>query len=362
MELATLILAIVAAVSGIGGTVGSLISNKKAREAQQEHDREMALLGQTITQENFDYQNQFDTIGNTKGQMVKNGYNPALLYGSMSPVQYSASSGGASANNVGFPTDFSKFSKAVDPYAIMENELAQKNSEVMREKMKAESDYTKQRQLESLARTVEQQRDTRVKNNLEKTIVDTATQNLLNLKTEARNMESEITARDALTASQIELNAQKCKESEAYVNKMNREAEKIGIEITREPLVRMQISADISRIKAATGNYYADTARLQESIKEGQLGRIMQEFGLNAQTLPPNLRNNKAYKTLWTTQMSAATSALMKAGFSEFEAINAVIYYTASDPKDVTPSVVNGFSRVFSSMVKVPTQVYNIGK
>ena len=78
----------------------------------------------------------------------------------------------------------------------------------------------------------------------------------------------------------------------------------------------------------------------------------MKEFGLNSRTLNPMLRNADLYNLPYATQMKAATIALKELGFSEFEATNAVIYYMATDPKEVTPSLINGFSRWLSSLSK----------
>lgn len=67
-----------------------------------------------------------------------------------------------------------------------------------------------------------------------------------------------------------------------------------------------------------------------------RISRIMREFGLTARSTPVNARAGKIHDALWQDNMDAARIALKQLGFSEFEATNAVLWYVAEDPKDVT--------------------------
>lgn len=353
MDPITIALLVGSILTGLGGTIGTIVSNRRASERQQQHDRDMALLGQQLEQENFDYQVNTNQRDIDRKHMIEAGMNPALMYGGMSPVTADISSGGASAGRVMNPTDFSQqLRSATMPVTdVIRNSLDRRNTAVNESVGNSVANLNYQKQLESMARTLQTQQQNRITKRLENTIVDQAEQLLLNSRIAGHDLRSQIAARDGLTASNIALNEAKIKESGANVELLNSKILEVASNIEVNDMVRAQIAHDIKRIDAATENTQLDSAKIQESIKGSQLGRIMKEFGLNAQSLPPNLRNNKAYKNIWNTQMTAATTALIKAGFSEFEAVNSVLFYCAQDPSDVTPSLVNAASRIFSSSI-----------
>lgn len=342
-------------LTNLGSTIATSIANRRAQERQIQHDKDMAELELSLNKDMFDYTSNFNSWANNKGQMIEAGLNTALMYGGTSPVTGDTSGASASSSDVKVPTDFRSSFRSLDPAEYLANSIAEKNGRAMRANAESEAALNRQRTLESMAKTLEQQRQTKYNKLLETTLFDIQKQTLLNMGAENANIRSEIAARDAITPSQVALNYQKVGESEANVRHLNQLAKLTAEQVKTQPLVRQQLTYDMERIQAATTNLGANTAGLQESIKKSQLGRIMQEFGLNAQTLKGWQRNNDVYKSIWTTQMSAATTALMQSGFSEFEAVNAVLYYTAENPSEITPGLVGAVSGYFAKGLMEPS-------
>lgn len=352
METAAIIGIILSAVLGAAGLAINSRQTKKANQAQMEHDQAMAALNHRYREQeaatSFEREATFNQFGSDVQKMQSAGLSPALMYGqSMGSSVPSVSSVGSSqsAGNVGKTFNASDFFGKLDPSEYAEQAIQRMNARTMAEKTRSDIALQGQYQLESLSRTLENQRNTAFKKNLERTLFDIEQENLRGLK--IGNEQADFNLQFAKDTRDIQVEKQQLQNVE-----LRKKVDLISEQIRSEPVRRAQLATDIQRIVAATDNYYANTANVQESTRSSQVGRIMQEFGLNFRKLPANLRAADIEHGPWREQMKSARLALLDCGFSEYEATAAVLYYTASNPKDVTPSLVNGASRVLSAFAK----------
>lgn len=351
MEGAAIGIIISAILSAIGYAVNAAQTNK-ANKAQMEHDQAMAALNHRYREEeaatSFEREATFNQYASDVQKMQEAGLSPALMYGgSVGSSAPSVSSVGSSqsAGNVGRSVNMSDFFGKLDPAEYTEQAIQRMNARTMAEKTRSDISLQKQYELESISRTLENKRETAFKKNLETTLFNQEQQKLNQLR--IGNETGEFNLQFAKDTRELEMEKLRLEN-----DKIRKDIDLTVEKIKSEPVVRAKLSAEIQEAAAATANYYANASLTQEKLKEGQLGRIMQQFGLNARTLNPMMRNADLFNLPFATQMKGAQIALQELGFSEFEATNAVIYYMAENPKDVTPSAINGISRVLSSLGK----------
>lgn len=347
------LIAILASVimSGIGMAINAH-QTRKANEAQAEHDQAMAALNHRYREDeaatSFEREATFNQYSTDVNKMQEAGLNPALMYGGSignSTPQISSVGSSQGAGNVGKTINASDFFGKLDPAEYTEQAIQRMNARTMKEKTLSDIALQNQYQLESVSRTLENQRNTAFKKNLETTIFNQEQENLRKLK--IGNDISDFDLQFKRDTRDLDV------EQKQLSNiKVRKDIDLVVEKIRTEPVARQKLYHEMQEIDAATQNYYANASLLQENLMHGQIGRIMQEFGLNARTLNPMLRNGELLNAPYRVQMEGAKLALEKLGFSEFEATNAVIYYMANDPKDVTPSLINGASRILSKFNK----------
>lgn len=343
---------ILSAVLGATGIGINAYQNKKANERQQEHDLAMAALNHRYREEeaasSFEREATFNQFAADTQKMQEAGLSPALMYGgSVGSSAPSVSSVGSSqsAGNVGRSLNASDFFGRLDPAEYAEQAIQRMNARTMAEKTRSDIALQKQYEAESISRTLENQRNTAFKKSLETTLFNLEQENLRGLK--IGNETADFNLQFAKDTREISIERQQLGNVE-----LRRKSELLAEQIKSEPVARRKMATEITEISAATQNYYANTAHLQESMKSSQVGRIMKECGLNYRKLPANLRAQDIQHGAWQEQMKAARLALMDCGFSDYEATAAVLYYTAGDAKDVTPSLVNGVSRILGAAIK----------
>lgn len=342
----------IALIGGIISLLGggySIYANEKANKKQREHDEAMAALNHRYreleAQTSFEREANFNQFQSDIDKMTQAGLSPALMYGgNVGSAAPSVSSVGSSqsAGNVGRVPDLSSFFGKFDPAEYSEQVIQRMQAKTLEEKTKSDILRNNQDILESISRTAENQRNTAFQRKLEKTLLDQENQQLVNMSLQGQRMDFDL--KYSQDTRDLDIQAKQLGNK-----KLEEDIKLVAEKIRTEPVQRAKLAKEMKEIDAAIANYTANTGLIQENIKEGQIGRIMREFGLNARTLNPMLRNGEAFNLPYKTQMSAAKIALQECGFSEFEATNAVLYYMATDPKDVTPSLVNGFSRILAS-------------
>lgn len=336
--------------------------SSEQRTEQEKHDINMANLQaqneEKLQKTMFDYQNNFNTWSNNKSQMVEAGVNPALMYGSASPVSFD-SSGSASGSASSLPT-FQAF-KSVDPTEFTSQQIAKQNADSMTSNagtnsMLAGADISlkKAQENEAVARTAEHLRSSAERKNLEKIVYDTALANLDLTSSMGADFKSRTKERETMLpfrTAELDANTRRVEE-----------------EIKNQPIVRDQMRADIRRLNSVvTLNEELSTTEgykrrelsarvdsIEESLKGSRLERIMSEFGLKQRH---SGQSPKSTIQDFDERDKAAYRALVDSGMTPSEAAAAVLWYTGVDPKDLSPSYVNGASRVLSGAMNSATQL-----
>lgn len=345
---------IVMAIMGLFSLIANAIETKISNSEQRAHDKEMAEIQKQNQKELMDYETEIatgtNTIATQKGHMAEAGFSPALMYGSMSPAGLMSTSGSASASASSL-NPLKLFDK-ISPKDTADTILTSQYQKMQKENLEARNHLLRQQTLESAARTAEQTRYTGLQKTLQKTIVDQSLAELERTKWQGQNLKF-LTER-GMQLLPGELVAQGLINDQTAAN-----IDRIHSEVLNNSLEYKRIQHDIRRIDSITSLNESsealnreDSLRVQESVKSSAVGRIMQEFGLANRKLPSNLRSGSVlHQALNNEQMKGAYIELKNLGFSDHEAVNAVLYYCAVDPKDVTPSVVNGATRIFAAMV-----------
>lgn len=345
-------IALIGGLLSLAGVGVNAWQTDKANKRQAEHDEAMAALNHRYREEeaasSFEREAAFNQFGSDVQKMQSAGLSPALMYGQMSGASTSPSvssvGSSQSAGNVGRTFNVSDFLGKLDPAEYGEAMIQRMNARTMQAKTQSDIRLQSQYQLESLSRTLENQRNTAFKKNLERTMFDIEQQNLRGLQ--IGNEQAAFNLQFSKDTRDIAFEREQIQNVE-----LRRKSELLAEQIKSEPVARSKMAYEMKEIAAATKNYYANTSLLQENMKSSAVGRIMRECGLNFRKLPANFRAVDIEHGPWQEQMRAAHSALLDMGFSDYEATAAVLYYTAQDAKDVTPSVINGVSRVFSSVL-----------
>lgn len=331
----------------------NLWQTNKANKQQQEHDEAMAALNHRYREEeastSFEREATFNQFSSDMQKMQDAGLSPALMYGSYSgnsTPQVSSVGSSQSAGSVNKTTNFSDFLGKLDPAEYAESSIQRMNARTMKEKTASDIELNKQNIAESISRTLENQRNTAFKKNLETTLFRQEQERLKNLQ-----IGNEVSAFDLqFKKDSRELDMEKKSLENQQIRK---NMDLISEKIKTEPMMRAQIAKNMEQIDASTDNYYANTAVLQESLKGSQLGRIMQECGLNSRAMNiPGMRDMANLTPAVQDRLHAASLLLQECGYSEYEANKAVLFYCAQDAKDVTPSAINGLSRIFSAGIK----------
>ena len=341
----------IALIGGVLSLLGVSVDawqTHKANKEQKEHDKAMAALNHRYREQeaasSFEREATFNQFASDETKMREAGLSPALMYGQYSgnsTPQISSVGSSQGAGNVGRHVSASDFLGKLDPANYMESTIQRMNAQTMRDKTKSDIALQNQLLLESASKTAENQRNTAFKKSLETMIFNQEVQALQRLQRENANLEFDLQLKRDTRSIEIEKRQLENKELQKKVDLLSEQ-------IKTEPVARAQLAKSMKLIDQQASYYGKNTEMLDENLKGSQLERIMKEFGLNARTINPMMRNWDALSLPYQTQMRAAKLALEKCGFSEFEATNAVIYYMATDRKDVTPSFINGMSRFLS--------------
>lgn len=350
-----IILSAIGAIGGIGSTIYSNIAQKKrdisADERQLANEKELMEYQAQIAKEN-------NTVATQKGHMAEAGYSPALMYGNATIPGLQDSSGSAQGTSSEFkmPEIFNR----VSPDNVYNAVVTNRAQEMQRQRLASDIQLNMKRGLREDAETARLLWQTGMNKKMERTIMDQMTADLALTRSQSNNLNFLTQRGQYLLPGELE--------SQGLINRETaKRIEKIDAELKKNPYEIKMLQADIKRINAVTKLTEAQTSAtytqeeytreemrgVQENIRHSAIGRIMKEFGLTQRVTPAALRtgswlHNKAY----AQQIQGAVIELMNLGFSEHEAINACVYYVAEDPKSVTPSLVNGVSRVLVAGIK----------
>lgn len=333
------------------GIIEDARQTKKAREFQAEHDEAMAALNHRYreeeaisSQEREANYNQYEI---EKNKMLSAGFSPSLMYGGSLPATSSISSVGSSqgSGNVGIKPDFSKFLGKLDPAEYSSQAIDRINALTMKEKTKSDILRNEQEIRESISRENENRRKTDFQRRLEWTLEQQEAQTLRNMELSNRSLDFDI----GLKQEQKPLQMRKLElENEDLIKRIDYTAEQIKTEGSK----RAALAADVRVANAQVKSLEAGTAESKARTKTENLDRVMKTVGLNARSINPALRNLSNISPLMAQRLKAGVIMLEECGFSREEAEKAVLYYCASDTKDLKPSAINAFSRIVSSALK----------
>lgn len=348
----------------ISSVVGSVRLAKDSQERQEKHDREMALLGQQIEDEQFSKQNiDYNSWSTGRSHMIAAGFNPALVYGGMSPETGYQSSGGASASNVMKTPDLSALN-SLAPSELGNLRVAQLNSEALRERSSAEADYFRQRSAESAVDMLEKSRLHHFNKSLEKTIIDQATANLLKTQQEERyfsaltgKANSETVRLNMLAPAEYEEIMSRIGVNSVTTSKLLKETEAVQAMIEREPFVRNQLKAEARQLNAAADlaiqNKKLSEAQknsLEEELRSSIISRTARECGLTGRRPGKTSKGMPGQIGTFDHNEIAFCLTLQKYGFSQEEALTAAYYFSFGNLNDLSSEWINAGSRVLSGL------------
>lgn len=343
---------VIALALGAVGIITNLITNNRNAVRQEQHDIQMANIQKQNEKELMDYSTEIsantNTIATQKGHAAAAGYSPALLYGQMSTpgLQDVSGSASGSANTIEPLRLFDRMT----PGNVVENIMQQRQQALLREQTNSNVALNTSQIALNNARAMEQIRDTAQRKKMEKVIYDSAMASLDFTRAQTDNMRF-VTSRGQQFLP-LEL------EQAGLLNQRTAaDVQRIVSETAKNRYQMSEISANIRRLDKLNEVSDAEKGSIVESTKRSAVGRIMAEMGLNNIKLPPSMRGwslNKMENPFYymhREQIDGALTALLALGFSPDEASRAVLYYVAESPKDVSPSLANGLSRIASALL-----------
>lgn len=339
---------IISGIMALLSTIGNFFTNLFTSKRQQEHDVQMAEINrknaeQLMIEQNSIQQNT-NTWANQKGHMVSAGYSPALLYGdSMQPAQVSGGSGSGNASSLPQMQLFDR----VPLDSVAQTMLNQRQQTINAERVKAQNERDRAESQLAMMRTAHEYYNANVAKKLQNTIVEQAVADLHNTKADTEY-------KRFMTEHGLKMEPYQLAQAGLVNQETAAKIEEIKSQVMLNAVSGQHMRADINRMAHLNELSDAEKGNVVESMKRSQVGRIMQQFGLDRRLTPASLRNTSIlHKVLNDEQMKGAYLALRELGFNETEATSTVLYYTASDPKDVTPTVINAGSRFFAELLKL---------
>lgn len=337
---------IIALIMTAIAAIGNMVVNAANQDKQIAHDKEMAEIQKENEKELMNYQTNLtqDTnmISTQKSQAIEAGYSPAMLYGSSLPT--ASVSGGSSSAGASQLNPLQLFNKLpVD--SVVNTMYNSRQQEINKAKIDAEIAESTQRANSYAMQTARDSYDLGLRKRMERTIIDKSLADLEYQRASAENTRF-------LTERGRQLLPAETQQLNSLNNEIQARVEKITSDIEKNTWEMREIRSNIGRISHLNELTDSQAREVNESVRRSAVGRVMQEFGLTTRLTPAQLRSGSAlHQALNNEQMKGAYITLRQLGFSEHEASNAVLYYVASDPKDVTPSVTNAASRIFSAFV-----------
>lgn len=345
------------AILGLVAVVANVVTTAKSNREQREHDEAMLQKQTDAEKELIDYevstQQNNNTIATQSGHAASAGFSPALLYGSSLPA---LSSGSGTAQGTASKLNPLQLFDRISPRDATEPILQQRYQEMQRARMASQNARDTSEIALNNARTMEQIRDTHQRKNLERVVYDQAMASLELTRSNRANIDFLTQRGNALLPGELVAQGLINQETEAKINKVYSDITRNSWEVSRIQHDIKRIDSAVSLNQSQTSLNYAEASGIQESTRKSAIGRIMQEFGLTSRRIPVGLRDKNGISDalnqgLHGEQMKGALIELINLGFSEREATQAVLYYVAEDPRDVTPSLVNGATRVVSSLI-----------
>lgn len=323
------------------------ISNIFSNKRQQEHDVEMANINLENEKKLMSYQNmlQQDTnmIATQKGHAAAAGYSPALLYGESMPT--ASVSGGTASGSASKMEPLNLFSRL--PMDSVGSTLFDWHQQQLNERrIDAEVKRQEAAALYDSMKTAHEYYDTRVAKRAQNVILDKMYFDLENAKQDAKIKAFNLSRSKQLLPGELV--------QQGLVNKeLEQRVIQVQSDIVKNTWEARNLAANISRINKLNEMSDEEIRSVRESTRGATLGRVMSEFGLNGRLEPSVTRSwNSLSQSAYYDQMKAATAVLVASGFDADEAAKAVLYYNARDPKDVSPSVINGLARIVTAAMK----------
>lgn len=322
-------------------------SNRATNERQMEHDKEMAQINLENQQKLMDYQNNLqqetNTIANQKGHMMAAGYSPALMYAS--PTQAASVSGGSASGSSSSLNPLQLFNR-IPVDSVVQTMFQRRSQQFQRDRLLSDVALNEQKSNYYAMQTAKEAYDVGLRKRMERTIIDKSLADVEMQKAYAENLRF-ITHRGA------QLLPGELAQQNVITQEMAKRIEKMDSDIRLNAFQMADIRSNINRVSKMSELTDSQIRQVDESVRTSALSRVMQEFGLTQRITPPQLRSaSELHNALNNDQMKGAFIELRNLGFSEHEAANSVVWYCATDPKDVTPSVINAAARIFSTAIK----------
>ena len=321
----------------------------QAQEARSADERQLANQKELIDYQ-IEQQQSNNTIATQKGHAAAAGYNPALLYGSMTaPGLYDANTGTAQ----GTMPDLSRLAQRLPVSDIASNYLQARQQKILQQQVDSQEHVNNSEFVRNMSIAAENMRNTRFQKILEKNIYDKSMLELDIMRAQKEGIDIANNRASLMLPLELENQGLINEQTAAQIRETNERIKNYPVERAKLRADMRYINSQIERNSHLNNLTDAQLNEVQENFRGTVVERIMQEYGLVNRSLPSYLRKDQIENYyLRQPQLIGAVAQLTSLGFSQDEAVQTVLWYTASNAKDVTPSVVNGVSRALTALIR----------
>lgn len=345
--------AILVAVISLLGIMINAGQNAWAAEQQRKEaiaaDQRQLQNQKELLDYQIEKQGETNTIATQKGHAADAGFNPALLYGNMTaPGLIDTGSGSAQ----GTMPDMKMLSQRLPISDIASNYLQVRQQKILQQQVNSQEHVNNSEFVRNMSIAAENMRNTRFQKTLEKNIYDKSMLELDMMKAQKEGIDIANNRASLMLPLELENQGLINEQTATQIRETNERIKNYPVERAKLRADMKYINSQIERNSRLNKLTDAQVKEVQENYRGTVVERIMQEYGLANRSLPAHLRKDEiANYYLRQPQLMGAVAQLTSLGFSQDEAVQTVLWYTASNAKDVSPSLVNAVSRGISALI-----------
>lgn len=349
----TLVLLIFGAlISGLVGIASNEIDSQNQRLEAARSDKRYLDMQKELERYKVELQQENNTIATQKGHAAQAGYNPALLYSGSLPAL--SDTGGVSAQGTmpNLPKLSDTFASKLTPSTLAEKYLTDRDIRTREQDANTRSQVGNSEFIKNMSIAAENMRNTKFQKRMENVIYSKGMAELDIMNAQKHGIDIQNVRSQLMLPIELEQQGLINEQIATQIKDTTERMKNYPVERAKMRAEMKEINSIIERNNHLNKLTDEDLRYTQERFRGSAVERIVKEYGLTNRMLPAWLRKDQIENYyLRQPQLIGATAQLVSLGFSQEEAVQTVLWYTATESKDVGPSTVNAISRGLSALI-----------